>query len=311
MGGEVSKNKIFNTTIRGILQMAAGCLFASVCGVFALVQLFRTLIGMASIQSTLAYFLTGCAGGILLIVLAIKNFMLASRAKKLIRVADLRQGTNLNTLALNLGLNHDEAVRDITKMIQRDFLPTAVLDLRKDSLFFSDFWEGPRILTKVKKEKPLPEPAPEQINTGNKELDEILTAGHAYMSQMNELSIKIVNPGVLDQMREIMNITGQIFGFIQKNPGKIRQIRQFAGYYLPTTIKLLSDYEEMGRQAFKGETVTDAMKKIEDVMEKIKQTFQNELDHLFSDKAMDISVDIDVMKQMMQDEKLGGISKTE
>jgi 5-bromo-4-chloroindolyl phosphate hydrolysis protein/uncharacterized membrane protein YuzA (DUF378 family) len=307
MGAELSKSKIFNAMMIGVLQILAGCLFVSFCGVIALVQLLRVMIGTASVQSTLAYFLIGCAGGVLLIVLAIKNFILVSQAKKLVRTAESRQRTNLNTLALKLGLDHNEAVRNIKRIIQKGLLPTAVLDLKNDNLFFSDLWEGPRIVLKAAKEKPAP--MPKQINTGNKELDEMLTAGHEYITQMNELSMKIVNRGILDQIAEIMNITGQIFAFIQKNPDKIRQIRQFAGYYLPTTIKLLSDYEEMGRQTFKGENLTEAMKKIENVMEKIKQTFQNELDHLFSDKAMDISVDIDVMEQMMRDEDLGSISK--
>ncbi|MDR1206349.1 MAG: 5-bromo-4-chloroindolyl phosphate hydrolysis family protein [Peptococcaceae bacterium] len=310
MGIELSKSKSFNTTLKGILQIVGGCLFTSVCGVVALLRLLRMMFETAGFSAgePMLYFLAGCAGGVALITLAVKNFMLVSRAKKLVRLAnDRSRGTlDMYKLASGLGCGRKEVVRDIKKLIHREILPTAVLDLQNGALFFEERWEGPRILLK---ERIKPKPEPEQISTGNQDLDEVLTKGQAYMAQMSELSLRIANQTVLGQIREIMNITGQIFDFIQKNPSQIRQIRQFTGYYLPTTIKLLTDYEEMGRQAFKGENLTDAMQRIENVTEKIKQTFQNELDHLFSDKAMDISVDIDVMEQIMRNEDLGDISK--
>jgi hypothetical protein len=315
MGIELSKNKIFNTTLKGVLQIAGGCLFTSFCGVISLVRLLRTMLAFGTppfgMGSTLIYFLVGCAGGVALITLAVKNFMLVSRAKKLIRLAnDRSRGTlDMFKLASGLGCGQKEVVRDIKKLIHREIMPTAVLDLQNNTLFFEERWEGPRILVKEKQERIKPKPAPEQISTGDQDLDEVLTKGQTYMAQMSELSLKIANHTILDQIQEIMNITGQIFNFIRKNPAQIRQIRQFTSYYLPTTVKLLNDYEEMSRQAFKGENMTDAMKKIENVMEKIKQTFRNELDHLFSDKAMDISVDIDVMEQIMRNEDLGGMTK--
>jgi 5-bromo-4-chloroindolyl phosphate hydrolysis protein len=312
MGNELSKSKAFHLNLVGALQMAGGCLLTSVCGVVSLVQLLWAMMRSAPVLSLLGpgginliYFLGGCAGGVGLISLAVKNFMLVSRAKKLVRLAnDRSRGTlDLQRLALGLGRRQKETLRDIKKMIRKDILPTAVLDLENNTLSFEERWEGPRILPKNKKEK-LRLEEPEQISTGDQDLDEVLTKGQAHMTHMSELSLKIANRTILDQIQEIMNITGQIFGFIRKNPAQIRQIRQFTSYYLPTTVKLLSDYEEMSRQSFKGENLTDAMKKIEDIMEKIKETFQNELDHLFSDKAMDVSVDIDVMEQIMRNENL-------
>jgi hypothetical protein len=313
MGIELSKSKKFNMTLIGITQIAGGCVVTSVCSVLALVRLLRAMLEpwtmAAGWGAALGYFLMGCAGGVALITLAVRNFMLISRAKKLVRLAnDRSRGTlDIQRLASGLGCGRKEALRDIKKMIRKEILPAAVLDLQSDTLFFEERWEGTRILPREKKEQPKPEP--KQISTGNQDLDEVLTKGQAYMAQMSELSLKINNRAVLDQIQEIMSITGQIFGFIRKNPARIRQIRQFSSYYLPTTVKLLTDYEEMSRQAFKGESMTDAMKKIENVMVRIKETFQNEMDHLFSDKAMDISVDIDVMEQIMQSEDLSGVTK--
>ena len=94
----------------------------------------------------------------------------------------------------------------------------------------------------------LVEEEPEPINTGNKELDEVLTTGTAYMSELNTLNMNIPNIQINKQVDEMMRISRSIFDFITKNPTEVRQIRQFMNYYLPTTINLLKEYDEFRKQ---------------------------------------------------------------
>lgn len=148
----------------------------------------------------------------------------------------------------------------------------------------------------------LVESKPEPINTGNSELDEILNAGNAYMTELSNFNAKIVNEKINRQVNEMMSITKHIFDFITKNPLKVRQIRQFMNYYLPTAVKLLNNYNELQKQGSKGENIVSAMKKIEGVMDKIIDVFKKVLDDLFMDKALDISVDIEVLEKMIKEE---------
>ena len=148
----------------------------------------------------------------------------------------------------------------------------------------------------------LVESKPEPINTGNSELDEILNAGNAYMMELSNFNAEIANEKINRQVSEMMNITKHIFEFITKNPSKVRQIRQFMNYYLPTAVKLLKNYKELQKQGAKGENIVSAMRKIEGVMDKIVDVFKKVLDDLFMDKALDISVDIEVLEKMIKEE---------
>jgi len=146
------------------------------------------------------------------------------------------------------------------------------------------------------------ESEPEPISTGNSELDEILTAGTAYMSELSSLNMEIANEKINKQVNEMMRITKDIFEFIRGNPTKVRQIRQFMNYYLPTTVKLLKNYNEFRKQEAKGDNITSAMQKIEGVLDTIVDAFRKVLDGLFMDKALDTSVDIEVLEKMIREE---------
>ena len=148
----------------------------------------------------------------------------------------------------------------------------------------------------------LVESKPEPINTGNSEVDEVLTTGTAYMSELNTLNLAISNTKINKQVDEMMRISKSIFDFITKNPTKVRQIRQFMNYYLPTAIKLLNNYNEFRNQGAKGENISSAMIKIEEVLDTIVVAFSKVLDNLFMDKALDTSVDIEVLEKMIKEE---------
>lgn len=150
-------------------------------------------------------------------------------------------------------------------------------------------------------EPPAPPPA---VHTGNQALDEVLTTAIQYMGQLTELESALANSPVAGSLKLVIRCCTQIFDYIKKAPNKIRQIRQFMNYYLPTTIELLQSYEELYRQPVKGENIASSMKRIEEAMVVIRKAFEKELDDLYSDKAMDISVDIEVLQNMLEQEGL-------
>ena len=54
----------------------------------------------------------------------------------------------------------------------------------------------------------------------------------------------------------------------------------------------------------KGENITSAMSKIEEMLDKVIVAFQKQLDSLFERDVVDITADIRVMEQMMAAEGL-------
>ena len=91
---------------------------------------------------------------------------------------------------------------------------------------------------------------------------------------------------------------------MKEHPEKLKQIRQFLNYYLPTTIKLMEQYVTLQNQSVKTENITDGMQKIEDLLDKVIVAFQRQLDALFESDVVDITADIRVMEQMMASEGL-------
>lgn len=179
-----------------------------------------------------------------------------------------------------------------------DFLAAAVLSLA--ALGFLSYKLGRTRYIDEKRYKAPKAPEVVPIKTGNGDLDTLLTTAMEYVSQLNELSHNITNEKMNKPIGELLNVARQIFAFVEKQPEKIRQIRQFMNYYLPTTIKLLTSYRELSQQPLKGDNIREAMTKIESSMEGVVKVFHSELDNLYSDKAVDITVDVDVMLSMMR-----------
>lgn len=144
----------------------------------------------------------------------------------------------------------------------------------------------------------------EPIDTGNQELDEALTAGKEYIKELRGLQQLIVNSDMKQKIQGIEGVSGKILTFIEKHPNKVRQVRQLINYYLPTTIKLIKNYIEFEKQTAGGGHVADAMEKISGILDKVTEAFNRMLDDLYSDKAMDATIEIEVLEKMIQQEGL-------
>ncbi|MDL2233207.1 5-bromo-4-chloroindolyl phosphate hydrolysis family protein [Ruminococcaceae bacterium OttesenSCG-928-L11] len=145
---------------------------------------------------------------------------------------------------------------------------------------------------------------PEPIKTGVEETDDLLKEGLAHYETLLGLD-RVINDEKLDKpVRELVEITRQIFDYVKKSPEKSKQIRQFVKYYLPTTIKLLQNYDELIRQKVRGENINHALSKIEGVMDSILFTFRQQLDDLYRDKTIDITAEIEVMENMINQDDI-------
>jgi len=162
--------------------------------------------------------------------------------------------------------------------------------------FFQIGWSNPTRAVILEVVAPIPEP----MQTGNQALDEMLGAVGGHMRTLDRLQRSIDAP-VDEQVRDLILTTEQIIEQVKKYPGKVRDIRQFLNYTLPTTLNLLQSYEELCAQPVEGQNITAAKRKIEGMMCTISGAFHRQLDALFADKALNIEVELDVMGQMLKD----------
>ena len=147
--------------------------------------------------------------------------------------------------------------------------------------------------------------AKQQPSTGNLELDALIQERERAISEMRRLNDSIEDPVLSKQIDHLEEVTGKIIDEVVQKPEKLPQIRRFLNYFLPTTIKLLNAYDRMDATGISGENIDSTKQKVESMLDTIVKAFDQQLDALFSNEAMDISTDITVMEQLLTREGFG------
>ena len=111
---------------------------------------------------------------------------------------------------------------------------------------------------------------------------------------------------ISEKLDRLENVTARIFECVRKHPEKLPDIRRFIRYYMPTTLKLVKSYEEFETQPVQGENITKAKEEIEQALDTVNRAFENLLDTLFADDALDVSADISTLETMLKQEGLTG-----
>lgn len=143
-----------------------------------------------------------------------------------------------------------------------------------------------------------------------------VSSENQYVAVINELHMlcaKTSDPSICANIQRIEEVTVKIFKIVEDKPEKIPQIRRFMNYYLPTTLKLLHSYETLEKQGVKGENIMSAKQDIERVLDTLATGFEQQLDNLFKSDKIDISADINVLENLMEQDGLtneGNILKT-
>ena len=126
------------------------------------------------------------------------------------------------------------------------------------------------------------------------------------MRQIRETNDAIPAEDVSEKLDRLELVIDRIFYHVEKHPDQLPEIRKFMDYYLPTTLKLLKAYQEFDSQPVQGENIKTAKQEIRNTLDTINIAFENLLDSLFEDAAMDVSTDISVLQTMLKQEGLTG-----
>ena len=145
-------------------------------------------------------------------------------------------------------------------------------------------------------------------STGNPEIDALLGEREKAVSEMRRLNDSIKDVKISAQITHLEVTTGKIIDAVVEKPSKLPQIRKFMNYYLPTTLKLLNAYDRMDAAGVSGANIDGTKGKIEDMLDSVCVAFSRQLDALYGEEALDISADIKVMEQMLQQEGIGGMT---
>lgn len=165
-------------------------------------------------------------------------------------------------------------------------------------LSFTAFLAATFIISKTDKRKGI-----SYIETGDKNMDEMLESAAKDLDELKALSKSLSNTKLDNPIKELENVTVKILGLVRNEPNKASQASQFLEYYLPTTVKIFKSYKEFESGGQTGGNLTTGRMEIEEFMAKLVDAFHNILDSLYCDKVTDISIDMEVMETMLKQDR--------
>ncbi|MBR3841468.1 MAG: 5-bromo-4-chloroindolyl phosphate hydrolysis family protein [Erysipelotrichales bacterium] len=165
------------------------------------------------------------------------------------------------------------------------------------------------ILTKVLPKEKIVEEYLEAPNTGNLELDEVLTLGNNYLEAIRKANEAIKDEALSKDIESIEATALKIFKAVENRPKELGKIRKFISYYLPTTIKLLNAYAEFEGQDLKVENIEKSMTSIKNSVSMITSSFEKLLNSIYEDDMLDITTDIAVYEKMVSVDGYKGLSE--
>ena len=218
---------------------------------------------------------------------------------------------NISKLAEMVGDSVTQTTRNLERMIRKNLLPGARFDRKKTTIMLTDrayeqyqAAEASRIEREAHAQM-RGEPAVSVDSHTDDDVKRIIDDGNRAIMQVRAINDEIPDTQVMsEKLYRLEEIMKRIFEQVRKDPSSASDLRRFMDYYLPTTTKLLSAYVELDRQPVQGDNIKSTKAEIENSLDTINDAFEQLLDGMFSDLAMDISSDISVMKTMMAQDGL-------
>jgi len=144
----------------------------------------------------------------------------------------------------------------------------------------------------------------EPHRTGDESVDSLLSEGERAVAEMRGLSESIQDSSIRDKLGEIIIVTDKIFKNLLDNPGDYKQVKRFADFFLPTTIKLLHSYDRFRQSGAPGDNTSGTIRRIDTTLDTILDSYRKFFDSLFEKQALDIEADIRVLEHMLKTEGL-------
>ncbi|WP_312701665.1 5-bromo-4-chloroindolyl phosphate hydrolysis family protein [Sedimentibacter sp.] len=246
---------------------------------------------------------------ILSTILLVSGIIIRGRFKRFRKYVSEMNGLSyymIKDLAAATGRSSRYIAKDLRKMIALRMFPEGHID-DKNTYFMLDnesyelYLRSQENMRMREKEEALRR---KEQGTMDPEIRKAIDEGRQFVRKIRNANIEIPGEEISRKLDRLEEVTGKIYDYVESHPEKFSAIKKFTEYFLPTTLKLLDAYRHFDNQTVKGENISTAKKEIEDTLDTINLAFENLLDDLFQEAAMDVSTDISVLETMLAQEGL-------
>ena len=233
-----------------------------------------------------------------------------NRFKKYVKEIGNAEFCNISDLAMRVQKPETFVIKDVEKMIDKNWFREGHLDRQKTCLIVTNqMYEQYRQLEQKKDLQDKAEQELREKQEANKqylspEVQKVIQQGDAYVKKIRECNDAIPGEEISAKISKLEMVVDKIFDRVEQNPNSVSEIRKLMEYYLPTTVKLLEAYAEMDAQPVGGENIQTAKREIEATLDTLNMAFEKLLDSLFQHTAWDVSSDISVLNTMLAQEGL-------
>lgn len=309
--------------VSGVLFTVFGIIGSTAFGIAVIVlTLLGYLIGGKEVFHTIAIGLLPLF--IICIILSMNGSRIRKRLKRFQRYISQMHGRSyclIKDLSSATGLSNKATVKDLQKMIAIGMFPEGHIDDKKTYFMLNNecYEEYLKLQEDMKmkdlegQEKQKYQMTRQDYSQEEKdskddllkpEIKKAIDEGRQFVMEIKDANIAIPGEDISRKLDRLEEVTGKIFDYVEIHPEKFPEIKKFTEYFLPTTLKLVDAYRKLDYQPVKGDNISSAKKEIEETMDTINLAFENLLDGLFEDLAMDISTDISVLETMFAQEGL-------
>ena len=273
--------KADKATAIGVLQIFAGGVLISVFTIIALINRVWVLLTNASSSLPFFLFLISILIGAFFIGKGYGNYKLASRYRRIHRTIGDDPDIELSVLENKLGWDRKKLLKTLRRQASLGYWPNSFLDTT-NSVFILGYT-----------------PSHISSESGNLALDELTGKANGFIHDMTTVTRSIDDDELKSRVTVLTDCIKQIYSYIESNPDRASDVRQLTNYFLPTSINLLRNYVALQNQTVKSDNMNESMQKIADLMSTLEEAFKKQLNDLYSNKAMDVSVEIEVMQNML------------
>ena len=128
--------------------------------------------------------------------------------------------------------------------------------------------------------------------------------GYAEKYRAAAARIRVKRPETAAKVVSIADTTEKIRDAVLDQPEELKRLKRFLSYYLPTVQKLTERYAFITEQNASGANISEAESAIEAAVEQTEVSFRRQLDALYSDDALDLSTDGQVLETLLAKDAL-------
>jgi len=287
-----------------------GILGAAVASVVSLLAMLAPGVGPSSLLTSLG--ILGGSGWLL--GTGIRNVEYAGRFNQYRKALGAKTYCALEQLARKVKKTEKFVRKELQKMTRQGLFPEGHLDKEGTTFITSHetyrYFEHSRLQLEQRQQQEAAEQARKEAlaaklaQNHTPQVREVLDRGDAYIAEIRRCNEAIPGLEISGKITRMELIVEKIFDRAEAHPEIIPDLKKLMDYYLPMTVKLLNAYADMDAQPVQGETIRASKREIEDTLDTLNLAFENLLDDLFADTAMDISSDISVLQTLLAQEGL-------